>query len=1091
MDKMKALNLFVKYMNQGGIVIISLLGYFILSFSPSIYAQDEYNFETLPIASEKMGINGQLSQGRVSDIIEDERGLIWIGTLDGLNRYDGYKIKVFRHQFEDSTSLDNNQIVKILNTNEGYLWVLTKTGINRFNVYTELSSLVKFPDNFNKIYQIYDIALDKTQNLWIARSDGLYVLKNGSDVIERIELDVYFPDTRKLEIDYLNNVWIGSSKNYLVRYNHRLKNVKLFKYPRIPEDEMNTLVFDIHQDKENNIWVALYNKQLFDEKVPNIFVLEKGSDSLRFFDDYVPILKKNGHRTFLSTTRKFESRKGELYISAISNGLALIEHAKKKFTYMPEYMDFRWHTEIDKNVIFFDSNNDLWLGSNGEGVFILPAKKDLFGLVNKNNRKNFKLKSVRSFYEFKDFIYVGGYSGIAKMNKATQQIKTLKLDHVVYCIDKYPHDSRFLLIGSEGNGLIKYDPQTDEYVSLIDKWTEFKGYEEPWMWIFDIYNDGDSLVWCGAQNGILKYSVTNKSSEIYINSKENDFKFGQVFNIYRDFEDRLFAGGDGSGLLIYNETKNKFERFFNKNFPYFDFSSFRVNHITQTQDSVYWISTDKGLIEMSKHDLRVISKDEGLLNDFVYCVIPDQDGKLWMSTNDGVYSYNRESKEMSSFSVYDRLQGQEFNTAAYYKSKDGTIYLGGVKGFNYFKPEKIFQRKREIPIEIIGFYLNNEEYKPDKQQALKRVFEIPPEIEYFKIDFSALSYHGNPQFRYKYKINELHDNWIDLNHSNELGFHSLAPGAYTLYILAADQHGNWNTHPFEIKINVKSYFWETDLFKYGLIVLIILLIFIILNYRYILLKQQKFEIEKTVRERTMELSIVNEELIKANDTKNKFLKIISHDIKNPLSAAQSVSIDLIENVDNYTKKEKAVLLDVLNSSMLHLQTLLDNLRRWSSLQNKEMIPEFGLCNIRDLIQNNVKLFSASLLKKKIELNEHIEGEVYIYADCKMVDAIIRNLISNAIKFSHSESSINISAHKKDDFVEIQIEDNGVGMTEEQVDNLFIPGLSQSLPGTENEKGTGFGLLMVIEFVKLNKGKINVISAPNRGSRFILAFPTGK
>jgi signal transduction histidine kinase len=140
------------------------------------------------------------------------------------------------------------------------------------------------------------------------------------------------------------------------------------------------------------------------------------------------------------------------------------------------------------------------------------------------------------------------------------------------------------------------------------------------------------------------------------------------------------------------------------------------------------------------------------------------------------------------------------------------------------------------------------------------------------------------------------------------------------------------------------------------------------------------------------------------------------------------------------------------------------------------------------VSQNANLANASLLKKRIKLFENLEENIFIYADCSMIDTILRNLISNAIKFSYFDSLIHVSAHKKGQMVEIQVEDKGVGMTEEQVNQLFIPGLSQSLAGTDDERGTGFGLLMVYEFVKLNKGMIDVISEPNHGSRFILSFP---
>lgn len=1066
-----------------GILVLFLL----ISLVFSVFSQENYHFEMAPIAAEKVGINAKLSQGRVSDIVEDERGLIWIGTLDGLNRYDGYKIKIFRHQFHDSTTIDNNEIIKIINDTDGCLWVLTKTGINKFNPYTEISRLIKFPKEYPNNYKINDIVLDKTNNLWIARTDGLYVLKNKSSFIQRIDLDDIFTNAMQLEADYLNNIWIGCERDYLVKYNYRLKEIKTFLYPQLPGYTKDYQVIDIHQDKELNIWVSIYNKGLITPKFPNIYVIKKGSNELQLFDDYLPIISNSGYPSLLFNARKFASRKGELFISSMSNGLIRINHKEKRLTFMPEYAEQSWATEIDKTALFFDWNGDLWLGGNGEGVSILPSKDDLFNIVNQYIQKDFKIKSVRCFFEYGDNIYIGGYSGLVKMNKKTKIIKALDINSVIYSMESFPGDSSYILLGSEGAGLIKFDPVNESFELLTRQWTGIDGYDVPWAWMFDYYLDGDSLLWCGAKNGILKYNASNGEVDLYSNDENKGFRFGQIFSIYRDFRGELFAGGDGEGLFVFNEKDQQFEKYLNLQFPDFDFQSYRYNQITQTADSIYWFSTDKGLIRMKDDEIKVFSAKDGLFNDFVYAVIPDDNNKLWMSTNDGIFCYDRSTEKMTSFSVVDRLQAQEFNTGAYYKSSDGIIYFGGVNGFNYFDPDQMQEDKNNFPIQIIGFYFNNEEQKLPKETLLKRIYEIPANVDYFKLEFSALSYHANQQFRYKYKIKELNDQWINLSHQNELAFHNLEPGEYTLDILAADEHGNWSTEALSLKLIVKAHFWETSIFKYGILFMLVLFIIAILIYRNVLLKQQKIEIEETVKHRTHELSIVNKELRKANETKDKFFKIISHDIKNPLSAAQSVSGDLIENIETYSKEDKSLLLGILNRSMEHLQILLEDLGSWSQLQNKEIKAVFENCDLKKIVQSNMDLFSASLLKKNIDLNEKIEKGISIEADCKMIDAIIRNLISNAIKFSYTNSVINISAQRKLDYVEIQIEDIGVGMTDEQVNNLFKSGLAQSLPGTENEKGTGFGLLMVYEFVKLNKGEISVISQPKKGSRFILTF----
>ncbi|NPD46152.1 ATP-binding protein [Lentimicrobium sp. S6] len=604
----------------------------------------------------------------------------------------------------------------------------------------------------------------------------------------------------------------------------------------------------------------------------------------------------------------------------------------------------------------------------------------------------------------------------------------------------------------------------------------------------DIYNDGDSVYWCGAYNGILRRQLISGETVLYGNQIDEGLVYGNILNIYRDFNGQLLAGSDISGLLIFNEELQGFQSFRSKFYPSFDFKTLRINHINQTPDSIYWISTDKGLLKMNNQEIRFITVDDGMPNDFVYATIFDDNNHLWISSNGGICSYQLDNGHVSTFSINDGLQGLEFNTAAHYKSKDGSIYFGGVNGFNYFDPSNIYQEEEEFPVVITGIFFNNNEFKPEYDSLSVLNFSIPPDIEYFKLEFASLNYVSAPQNRYRYKINEIHDSWIDLGREHEIGFHGLDPGTYHLDILASDHHGSWSKAPLKIEFKVDAMFWETFEFKIGLALLILVFIFLGINYRISLLKSQKKKIEELVDQRTKELSSVNQKLRKVNATKEKFLAIISHDIKNPLGAAQSVSADLKENFDEYTEEERNTLLGIMCRSLNHLQDLITNLSSWSKLQHQEIKPRFEDCDLDIIIKENIELVAASLLKKelKIELKNQINSK--LYADCKMLDLILRNLISNAIKFSYSQSVIHISAMEDGSNIHLNIQDSGIGMSEEVLAGLFSSERSQSLPGTANEQGTGFGLLMIKEFVKLNKGEISVESKEGEGSVFKMSFP---
>jgi signal transduction histidine kinase/ligand-binding sensor domain-containing protein len=966
--------------------------------------------------------------------------------------------------------------------------VLTKTGINKFNTYTEKATLIEFPKQYDSVYKINDFDLDKNQNLWIARSDGLFFLDNNTGEIKRIDIDRYTYSAHRVLIDHLNNVWVGSEQEFLLKYNYYLKEWKVFPISLTADHYKEFIITDIHEDQEYNLWIALYNSGIAAGQQSNVLVLEKGEEEFRPFNDCESILHKNDKVGIVSNVRRFMSTPHKLYVVSTSNSFSYIDIQSKKIVYFPEYEGIYWDKEIEKSVLFVDSKANIWIGTNGNGLFIYPHKSNLFKSVSSRVQKEFSIKSVRCFLEYHNDIYIGGYTGLCKMNKKTKKLTKIRGDHAVYCMEIYPGDSTSMLIGTEGNGLIKLNLKTERIEKLSNQFIDKGIYGESGSWIYRIFNDGDSVYYFGTMKQIYKYQLDTKKTIQLIHSKDI-YSFGNILDIYRDINGRLFAGSTESGLLLFNDSLNEFQPYTHPILKEYNFKTFRVNHINQTKDdSALWVSTEKGLIEINGQQIRLISNKQGLLNDYVYAAIPDDYNNMWLSTNDGVYKYNRNSREIVSFTIYDGLVGNEFNTAAYYKTKNNSIYFGGVDGFSYFNPGDFTFERNEQEMEIINVFLNNTELKQDKTAVQSRSYFIPADIEFFKLEFTALNHIATPKIRYKYKLIGLHDDWIHLGNKNEISFHALAAGVYQLEVLAADHHGNWNTKPLTLRIEVEPYFYETIFFKFGRIVVLILLITLFLSYRYRLIKKQKIETEKIVAQRTAELSKVNKELIKANETKDKFLTIISHDIKNPLAAAQSVSSDLIENDNFYSKKERNALLGVILRSMQHLQALLSNLSNWSKLQHQEIKAVYVECDLQEIIENNIKLANASLIKKHIDVKLQIDQNIKIHADFEMLNTILRNLISNAIKFSFKNTVIHISAQKKKDIVEIQIEDSGVGMTEEQVKNLFVPGLSQSLPGTDNEQGTGFGLLMVKDFMELNKGTIDVVSQPQKGSRFILSFP---
>lgn len=1047
-----------------------------------------------------------LSQSRIKCIIEDERGFMWFGTDDGLNRYDGYTFKIFRNNPNDSTSLHNNTINSMVEDDQGNIWIGTSNGITVFNPYSEIFK--SFPEVASASQSdgsklITSCVIDKEYNIWYSTAgSGIFKINTITHKKEHLEINstdsIYLKNDNTLFIDSNNKLWISSYViNSVLTYNIEKKMFE--KYPLLGIVDKGNGMLKINtffEDDIGRIWLSIVD---FDGMDGSLFYLDKNQKA---FSNYKQFLSKkyiNNSLDRFNSIVTILGNKNEIWFASMLGGIFKFEFGETPIVY------YRQSPIKDAriNCIYRSKNGILWIGTNGNGIELSVPNNTDFKLMSSKINEDFTIESIRAFGEDNKYYWVGGYYGLAKIKKDFSKVSTLKPESV-YTIANSTNNNNILWTGSEGGGFKPLNKRTNKFIKLklSPDEDEFGLYNH----LFVIHTVSDTLLLLGSNNGVIGYNLLSKSTTSYptysdvTKSEVNKI----VRTIYEDKSGNILVGFTHGGIGKIDFNKKSIEKF--NLIPQMEsVSNYNpVNSIYNDDKNRYWIATSNGLImfDATNNIYKLFNESDGLPNSHIYGILPDEDGNIWVSTNNGLSCYSPIENTFVNYDISDGLQNNEFNTGAYFKAADNTLFFGGINGFNYFNPKEIKQNSIVAKLVITGVKISNNKLKIDKQLFLQHKLIIKPNEEVFTIEFAGLSFINSYKNQYKYKIKELNDAWVNLNDQHYITFNNMSHGTYTLEILASNNHGLWIDKPYVFTIEILPKFYESHLFIWLVIIFVILAIFSIYRIRVNSITTQKNKLEIFADLQTIDLRIANDTLTKeilkhkstskaladSNKTKDRFLSIMAHDIINPLGVILGFSDLLIDETNDFDDKDKKSFLKTINVTSKGLTSLLSNLLQWSRLQSGTITPKPQIIFLKSHIADCISLLVGNIIEKEINVVNNIMDETTVFADADMLSTILRNLISNAIKFTPVKGKITISLKKHNNMVEISIVDTGVGIPKENIDKLFNTNENISSKGTNNESGTGIGLGLVSDFVILNGGKIRVVSEVGKGSEFCFSLP---
>ena len=1080
-------------MKRHSILIILILNCLVSSFSQSnLYFENIYSEQGL-------------FNDYIRSIVQDKDGFVWIASNYGLYRYDGYKLTDYSFDQVDKKAFIEPIVNKVFLDRNLNFWV-QGDNLNMYDSKTE-----KFiPYKSQKL--IEDIAMDTSGNIWILSEPNRISLFN-------FKLKKYIPiDNNELTDMKIYGGIICDSDNYLWFLDIQLNSENIYNISLNDFYKTNKIRLNLIST------LKLYKLFLYADQNGTIWLFQNGV--LKYFDkvkkqfcDFL-YLKDNDN---FGVTAMFHDSKGRLWLGCDNyEGLRCIYLRSKKTDVIKANVNITNKLYADKITTFFeDSFGLLWVGTGNNGVYKTNLNGKKFDFYNTD--QGLPDNNVQSIFEdSKGNRYFGTYKGIAVIqpdskvqifNDADNNRPHLVLNSI-FTFTELPGGN--IVIGGTGLNVVNF--KKNDYYYLIPDSTEYSLVD--WS-VYNIHKGQKSgHYWISGKNGFNEISdfKLEKALPGVIKKLRPDIKLFNERNSGEKIELYWFAYEDkdgiiwlcsSNGLIRYDPVRNKI-----KHFPP-DIDNPNALHVRdvncccEDKKGRLWFATlGGGLSEFDRKSeiFHTVTQIDGLPSNLLYGVLDDTKGNLWISSNKGLCKYNPDTRQVRCYDKSDGVQENDFNQHAFYKSTNGKMYFGGRNGVTAFYPDSITENLIPPRIVITKLYINNKPVEAGERvngdviinQPLigSHLIKLSYRQKAFAFEFSGLQFVAPDKIKYQYKMDGYDPDWLSTDAWHRRAHYSNLPaGHYIFKVKACSSEGIWSLKESSVLLEVTPPFFKTWwfwLFITGLSGLTIMTIF---RIRVRSIVEQKVILENLVRDRTKEIEEKNIrleeqkfELTRLNSTKDKFFSIISHDLKNPFHGIMSTTELLTKEFKNMDDVEKLSFIQMIDFSSKSAYGLLDNLLYWARTQTGTIDFRPEIFDLSHIAKQTRDLLLVNAQSKEVMLKNEIPDGFDIYADKNMITTIIRNLMNNAIKFTMPGGSVTISSEQNDKKVSLFISDTGVGIDRSKISELFSIDRKVINPGTAGEKGTGLGLIICNEFVKIHKGTIIAESNPGKGSTFIVELP---
>ncbi len=1082
----------------------------LLSVSGSLYAQDQ------PLKFEHLSVEHGLSNSEITSILQDSKGVLWFGTMLGLNRYDGYSFTVYKHDPDDPNSLISNFILSaaLCEDRSGVLWVGTSEGLNRFDREKETFARYQHnPDNPNSLSNNAVMALceDRDGVLWIGTVGGglnklvLPVPNSGKDskgFQEELAVFVHYThapnNPSSLSNNYINEIyedrsevlWVAT-RDGLNRFDRETETfARYYSNPDNPNSLSSNIITSIQEDRSGVLWIGTWDGGL------NKLVPTDGKESAPIFIHYKhdPYDANSLSSNMMYPNSIYEDLSGVLWV-ATGNGLNKFERKKDTFTRYEKNID-QPHS-LRSNIVYSlyeDRSGAFWVGTqNGLHEFDQDKQKFTHYAQVSHDPNSLSGNDIIALFEDRTgTLWIGtGDGGLNKFDRETG--KFTHYAHHRNDPNSLSHDQvnaifedrlGMLWIGTPG-GLNKLDRKTGKFNRYFHNPENPNSLSFPHVW--SIYEDTAGVLWFGTGYGLNRF---NRETETFTHYMPNPLETepyldNSVFSMHEDHIGGFWIALQTGGLSKFDRETEIFTRYKHDPQQPGSLSNDGVTAIHEDHAGVLWVGTHGGLnkFDNTKKIFTHYREKDGLPADAVLGILEDGKGNLWLSTKNGLSKFNPQTATFRNYDKSYGLQDNVFQGLTYCKSaRTGEMFFGGYNGFNVFHPDSIKDNPYIPPVVIIHFeHYNTDEAKEkplvEKGISEKQRIELSYKDNILTFEFAALSYLNNAKNQYAYKLEGFNDNWIHLGTKRDVTFTNLDPGEYTLRVKGSNNDGVWNEEGASLKITITPPWWKTwwAYTLYGLM-------FAGAIAGYIRYKTQA-QAKELARERQ-----VSDRLRKVDKLKDEFLANTSHELRTPLNGIIGITESLLDGVTGKLPEKTQSNLSLVIASGKRLASLVDDLLDFSRLKRQDLQLQRQPVDLRVLADVVLKFSEPLRAGKNLALQNDIPPDLLpVEGDENRLQQILHNLIGNAIKFTES-GGVRISAEQQNGTIAVSVRDTGIGIPPDKFESIFQSFEQVDASIAREYGGTGLGLTITKQLVELHGGKIWVESEVGKGSIFTFTLP---